>query len=101
GVINTGNQWRTEDPLQKKLQVCETEILELKTRIKREDIKRELLGNRTSLTESHCIRCLQAFKFLVNIKRQCLDCQLYVCRSCSHFNKNEQGWLCDPCHMTR
>ncbi|XP_004081432.2 melanophilin isoform X1 [Oryzias latipes] len=79
----------------------EDRLGELKTRIEREDIKRELLGNRTSLTESHCIRCLQAFKFLVNIKRQCLDCQLYVCRSCSHFNKNEQGWLCDPCHMTR
>uniref|UniRef100_A0A3P9LKP0 FYVE-type zinc finger domain-containing protein n=1 Tax=Oryzias latipes TaxID=8090 RepID=A0A3P9LKP0_ORYLA len=57
-------------------------------------------SDHTRLTESHCIRCLQAFKFLVNIKRQCLDCQLYVCRSCSHFNKNEQGWLCDPCHMS-
>ncbi|XP_024116216.1 melanophilin [Oryzias melastigma] len=79
----------------------EDRLGELKTKIEREDIKRQLLGNRTSLTESHCIRCLQPFKFLVNIKLQCLDCQLYVCRSCSHFSKNEQGWVCDPCHMTR
>ncbi|XP_072253721.1 melanophilin [Leuresthes tenuis] len=74
---------------------------ELKTKIEKEDIKREMLGNQSSLTESHCIRCLQAFKFLVNIKRQCLDCQLYVCKSCSRYNKKEEGWVCDPCHMAR
>ncbi|CAJ1078665.1 melanophilin isoform X3 [Xyrichtys novacula] len=74
---------------------------ELKTKIEKEDTKRELLGNQTSLTESHCIRCLEPFKFLVNSRRQCLDCQLYTCKSCSRFNKKEQGWVCDPCHMAR
>ncbi|XP_074551207.1 melanophilin isoform X1 [Halichoeres trimaculatus] len=79
----------------------EDRLGDLKTKIEKEDTKRELLGNQTSLTESYCIRCLQPFKFLVNSKRQCLDCQLYTCKSCSRFNKKEQGWVCDPCHMAR
>ncbi|XP_070832860.1 melanophilin isoform X1 [Chaetodon trifascialis] len=79
----------------------EDRLGELKTKIEREDTKRELLGNQTSLTESYCIRCLQPFKFLVNSKRQCLDCQLYICKSCSRYNKKELGWVCDPCHMAR
>lgn len=74
---------------------------DLKTKIEKEDTKRELLGNQTRLTESYCIRCLQPFKFLVNTKRQCLDCQLHICKSCSRYNKREQGWVCDPCHMAR
>ncbi|XP_056145718.1 melanophilin [Lampris incognitus] len=79
----------------------EDRLGDLKTKIEKEDTKRELLGKETGLAESHCIRCLQPFKFLVNSKRQCLDCQLYICKSCSRYNKKEQGWVCDPCHMTR
>ncbi|XP_044073615.1 melanophilin isoform X3 [Siniperca chuatsi] len=79
----------------------EDRLGELKTKIEKEDTKRELLGNQTSLTESHCIRCLQPFKFLVNSKRQCLDCQLYICKSCSRYNKKDHGWVCDPCRMAR
>ncbi|XP_040004329.1 melanophilin isoform X2 [Xiphias gladius] len=79
----------------------EDRLGELKTKIEKEDTKRVLLGNQTSLTESHCIRCLQPFKFLVNSKHQCLDCQLYICKSCSRYNKKEHGWVCDPCHMAR
>uniref|UniRef100_A0A671V9R0 Melanophilin n=1 Tax=Sparus aurata TaxID=8175 RepID=A0A671V9R0_SPAAU len=79
----------------------EDRLGDLKTKIEKEDTKRELLGNQSSLTESHCIRCLQPFKFLVNTKRQCLDCQLYICKSCSRYNKKELGWVCDPCRMAR
>ncbi|CAK6973918.1 melanophilin [Scomber scombrus] len=79
----------------------EDRLGDLKTKIEKEDTKRELLGNQTSLTESHCIRCLEPFKFLVNSKRQCLDCQLYICKSCSRYNKKELGWVCDPCRMAR
>lgn len=78
----------------------EDRLGDLKTKIEKEDTKRELL-HETSLTEAYCIRCLKPFKFLVNNKRQCLDCGLSVCKSCSCFNKKEQGWVCDPCHMTR
>ncbi|XP_053733251.1 melanophilin [Synchiropus splendidus] len=79
----------------------EDRLGELKTRIEKEDTKRELLGNQSSLSETHCIRCLQPFKFLLSSKRQCLDCQLLVCKSCTRYNKKEQGWVCDPCHMAR
>ncbi|KAM9365623.1 melanophilin-like isoform 2-T2 [Pholidichthys leucotaenia] len=79
----------------------EDRLGDLKTKIEREDTKTELLGNQTSLTETHCIRCLQPFKFLMNNKRQCLDCQLAICKSCSRYNKREDGWVCDACHMAR
>ncbi|XP_036396661.1 melanophilin-like [Megalops cyprinoides] len=79
----------------------EERLGELKTKIEKEGTKRELLGSQSSLTESHCIRCLQPFKFLLNSKRQCLDCQLYTCKACSRYNKKERGWVCDPCRMSR
>nr|XP_054590519.1 melanophilin isoform X11 [Nothobranchius furzeri] len=79
----------------------EDRLGELKSKIQKEDTKRELLGTQSSLTDSYCIRCLQPFKFLVNAKRQCLDCRFHVCRSCSHYSRKEHGWVCDPCHMAR
>ncbi|XP_042619585.1 melanophilin-like isoform X4 [Cyprinus carpio] len=79
----------------------ENRLGELKTKIMKEDTKRELLEYQTKLSDSLCIRCLQPFKFLVNNKRQCLDCKLFVCKSCSRFNKKDSGWVCDPCHMAR
>uniref|UniRef100_A0A9J8A2W7 Melanophilin b n=1 Tax=Cyprinus carpio carpio TaxID=630221 RepID=A0A9J8A2W7_CYPCA len=79
----------------------ENRLGELKTKIRKEDTKRELLEYQPKLSDSLCIRCLQPFKFLVNSKRQCLDCKLFVCKSCSHFNKKDRGWVCDPCHMAR
>ncbi|KAK2917228.1 hypothetical protein Q8A73_003974 [Channa argus] len=79
----------------------EQRLGELKTKIEKEDTKRELLGSQSQLTDSLCIRCLQPFKFLVNSKRQCLDCHMYTCKSCSRYNKKERGWVCDNCRMTR
>ncbi|XP_025754537.1 melanophilin a isoform X6 [Oreochromis niloticus] len=74
---------------------------ELKNKIEKEDSKRELLGSQSNLSDSLCIRCLQPFKFLVNSKRQCLDCRMYTCKSCSRYNKKEHGWVCDNCRMNR
>uniref|UniRef100_A0A8C5A210 Melanophilin b n=1 Tax=Gadus morhua TaxID=8049 RepID=A0A8C5A210_GADMO len=79
----------------------EDRLGDLKTKIEKEDSKIELLGKQSSLSESHCIRCLQPFKFLVNSKRKCLDCQLFTCKACSRYNKKELGWVCDPCRMAR
>ncbi|XP_050925548.1 melanophilin a isoform X2 [Lates calcarifer] len=79
----------------------EERLGELKTKIEKEDTKRELLGCQSNVSDSLCIRCLQPFKFLVNSKRQCLDCHLYTCKSCSRYNKKEHGWVCDNCRMTR
>ncbi|KAM4601634.1 melanophilin a isoform 1-T1 [Polymixia lowei] len=79
----------------------EERLGDLKTKIEKEDSKRELLGSQSNLADSHCIRCLQPFKFLVNSKRQCLDCQMFTCKDCSRYNKKEHGWVCDNCRMTR
>ncbi|XP_047195025.1 melanophilin a isoform X2 [Hippoglossus stenolepis] len=79
----------------------EVRLGDLKTQIEKEDTKRELLGSQSQLSDSMCIRCLQPFKFLVNSKRQCLDCRMYTCKSCSRYNKKEHGWVCDNCRMTR
>ncbi|XP_058636239.1 melanophilin a isoform X2 [Onychostoma macrolepis] len=79
----------------------EERLGELKSKIEKEETKRELLGSQSNLTDSHCIHCLQPFKFLMNSKRQCMDCKLYTCKTCSRYNKKERGWVCDPCRMSR
>uniref|UniRef100_A0A673B2J3 Melanophilin a n=1 Tax=Sphaeramia orbicularis TaxID=375764 RepID=A0A673B2J3_9TELE len=79
----------------------EERLGDLKTKIEKEDTKRELLGSENSVSDSLCIRCLQPFKFLLNSKRQCLDCHMFTCKSCSRYNKKEHGWVCDNCRMTR
>ncbi|XP_043097299.1 melanophilin a isoform X2 [Puntigrus tetrazona] len=79
----------------------EERLGELKSKIDKEESKRELLGSQSNLADSHCIRCLQPFKFLVNSKRQCIDCKLFTCKTCSRYNKKERGWVCDPCRMSR
>ncbi|XP_068612731.1 melanophilin a [Brachionichthys hirsutus] len=74
---------------------------DLRTKIQKEDSKRELLGSQRHLSDSLCICCLQPFKFLVSSRRRCLDCEMFTCKSCSRYNKKEHGWVCDGCRMTR
>ncbi|XP_032713469.1 melanophilin [Lontra canadensis] len=80
----------------------EEERLEgLKGRIKKESSQRELLADTAHLNETHCARCLQPYRLLATPRRQCLDCHLFTCQDCSHAHLEEQGWLCDPCHLAR
>uniref|UniRef100_A0A8C5SZV0 RabBD domain-containing protein n=1 Tax=Laticauda laticaudata TaxID=8630 RepID=A0A8C5SZV0_LATLA len=79
----------------------EERLEDLKCKIEKESTKRELLSNQSHLNETFCIHCLQPFKFLLNSKRQCLHCHLYICKSCSQYNKKEQSWICDPCRLVR
>ncbi|XP_071603169.1 melanophilin isoform X4 [Heliangelus exortis] len=79
----------------------EERLEELKCKINQESSKREFLTNQSHLNETHCVHCLQPFKFLLNSKRQCLDCSFYTCKNCSRYNKKEQGWVCDPCRLSR
>uniref|UniRef100_A0A8C6D8X3 Melanophilin n=1 Tax=Moschus moschiferus TaxID=68415 RepID=A0A8C6D8X3_MOSMO len=80
----------------------EEERLEgLKGKIKKENSKRELLSDTANLNNTHCARCLQPYRLLETPKRQCLDCHLFTCRGCGHPHAEEQGWLCDPCHLAR
>ncbi|KAM8806797.1 melanophilin [Eudromia elegans] len=79
----------------------EERLEELKCKIDKESSKREFLTRQSHLNETHCVHCLQPFKFLLNSKRQCLDCHFYTCKGCSRYNKKEQGWVCDPCRLSR
>ncbi|KAL1770959.1 melanophilin isoform X1 [Sigmodon hispidus] len=79
----------------------EERLEELKGKIQKESSKRELLSDTAHLNETHCARCLQPYRILVNSRRQCLECSLFVCKNCSHVHPEEQGWLCDPCHLAR
>ncbi|XP_045874958.1 melanophilin-like isoform X3 [Meles meles] len=80
----------------------EEERLEgLKGRIKKESSQRELLADTVHLNETHCARCLQPYRLLATPRRQCLDCRLFTCQDCGHAHPEEQGWLCDPCHLAR
>ncbi|KAL0624998.1 Melanophilin [Plecturocebus cupreus] len=73
----------------------------LKGRIKKESSKRELLSDTAHLNQTHCAHCLQPYRLLVNSKRQCLECGLFTCKGCGCIHPEEQGWLCDPCHLAR
>ncbi|XP_068101437.1 melanophilin isoform X3 [Hyperolius riggenbachi] len=79
----------------------EERMEDLKEKLDKESSKRELLANQSRLNSTHCIHCLQPFQFLINSKRQCKDCQFFVCKNCSRYNKKEQGWVCDSCRATR
>ncbi|NWS56025.1 MELPH protein, partial [Chunga burmeisteri] len=79
----------------------EERLEELKCKIDQESNKREFLTNQSHLNETHCVHCLQPFKFLLKSKRQCLDCRFYTCKNCSRYNKKDQGWVCDPCRLSR
>ncbi|XP_074220655.1 melanophilin isoform X4 [Camelus bactrianus] len=80
----------------------EEERLEgLKGKIKKESSRRELLSDTAHLDDTHCACCLQPYRLLTAPKRQCLDCSLFTCKDCSHAHPEEQGWLCNPCHLAR
>ncbi|KAM8934132.1 melanophilin [Pelodytes ibericus] len=79
----------------------EDRLEDLKIKVEKESTKRELLSNQSHLNSTHCVHCLHPFQFLLNSKRQCQDCQFYVCKNCSRYNKKEQGWVCDSCRATR
>ncbi|XP_019409706.1 PREDICTED: melanophilin isoform X3 [Crocodylus porosus] len=79
----------------------EERLEDLKGKIERESTKREFLSNQSHLNETHCVHCLQPFKFLVNSKQQCLDCHFYTCKNCSRYNTKDQSWVCDPCCLSR
>ncbi|XP_026707968.1 melanophilin isoform X3 [Athene cunicularia] len=79
----------------------EERLEDLKCKINQESSKREFLTNQSHLNATHCVHCLQPFKFLLNSKRQCLDCRFFICKNCSRYNKKEQGWVCDPCRLSR
>ncbi|XP_075442881.1 rab effector MyRIP isoform X2 [Ascaphus truei] len=101
----------TEDEAEHVLQVVqrdfslrkkeEERLSELKQKLDEEDNKCSILSKQQKFNEHCCIRCCSPFTFLINSKRQCLDCKFNICKNCSAYQKKEKAWICNVCQQTR
>ncbi|XP_044150825.1 rab effector MyRIP [Bufo gargarizans] len=79
----------------------EERLSELKQKLDEESNKCSILSKHQKFNEHCCIRCCSPFTFLINSKRQCLDCKFNICKNCSSFQKKEKAWICNVCQQTR
>ncbi|KAM8967763.1 rab effector MyRIP isoform 2-T2 [Pelodytes ibericus] len=101
----------TEDEAEHVLQVVqrdfslrkkeEERLSELRQKLDEEGNKCSILSKQQKFNEHCCIRCCSPFTFLINSKRQCLDCKFNICKNCSSFQKKEKAWVCNVCQQTR
>ncbi|KAM4688168.1 rab effector MyRIP [Discoglossus pictus] len=101
----------TEDEAEHVLQVVqrdfslrkkeEERLSELKQKLDEEGNKCSILSKQQNFNEHCCIRCCSPFTFLINSKRQCLDCKFNICKNCSTYQKKEKAWICNVCQQTR
>ncbi|XP_077480193.1 rab effector MyRIP isoform X2 [Stigmatopora argus] len=101
----------TDDEAEHVLKVVQRDMkLRKKEEVRLSEMKQELVeeGSRCSiLSKQHrfnehcCIRCCAPFTFLLNPKRECLDCQYNVCKACCIYNKKDKAWLCSACQKGR
>ncbi|XP_069586211.1 rab effector MyRIP isoform X1 [Ranitomeya imitator] len=101
----------TEDEAEHVLQVVqrdfslrkkeEERLSELKQKLDEEGNKCSILSKHQKFNEHCCIRCCSPFTFLINSKRQCLDCKFNVCKNCSSYQKKEKAWICNVCQQAR
>uniref|UniRef100_A0A8C5WEL1 Myosin VIIA and Rab interacting protein n=1 Tax=Leptobrachium leishanense TaxID=445787 RepID=A0A8C5WEL1_9ANUR len=101
----------TEDEAEHVLQVVqrdfslrkkeEERLSELRQKLDEEGNKCTILSKQQKFNEHCCIRCCSPFTFLINSKRQCLDCKFNICKYCSAYQKKEKAWICNVCQQTR
>ncbi|XP_054607086.2 rab effector MyRIP isoform X1 [Nothobranchius furzeri] len=85
-----------------KLRKKEDERLsEMKQELAEEGSRCSILSKQHRFNEHCCIRCCAPFTFLLNPKRQCLDCQYNVCKGCCTYSKRDKAWLCSACQKGR
>ncbi|XP_037550302.1 rab effector MyRIP [Nematolebias whitei] len=73
----------------------------MKQELAEEGSRCSILSKQHRFNEHCCIRCCVPFTFLLNPKRQCLDCRYNVCKSCCTFSKRDKDWLCSVCQKGR
>ncbi|KAM5157581.1 rab effector MyRIP [Mantella aurantiaca] len=101
----------TEDEAEHVLQVVqrdfslrkkeEERLSELKQKLDEEGSKCSILSKQQKFNEHCCIRCCSPFTFLINSKRQCLDCKFNICKNCSSYQKKDKAWMCNVCQQAR
>ncbi|XP_016524839.1 rab effector MyRIP isoform X4 [Poecilia formosa] len=79
----------------------EERLSEMKQELTEEGSRCSILSKQHRFNEHCCIRCCAPFTFLFNPKRQCLDCQYNVCKTCCTYSKRERAWLCSACQKGR
>ncbi|XP_047204910.1 rab effector MyRIP isoform X1 [Girardinichthys multiradiatus] len=79
----------------------EERLSEMKQELAEEGSRCSILSKQHRFNEHCCIRCCAPFTFLFNPKRQCLDCQYNVCKTCCTYNKRDRAWLCSACQKGR
>ncbi|XP_067342798.1 rab effector MyRIP isoform X2 [Channa argus] len=79
----------------------EERLSELKQELAEEGSRCSILSKQHRFNEHCCIRCCTPFTFLLNPKRQCLDCQYNVCKTCCTYSKKDKAWLCSACQKGR
>ncbi|XP_026217228.1 rab effector MyRIP isoform X1 [Anabas testudineus] len=73
----------------------------MKQELAEEGSRCSILSKQHRFNEHCCIRCCAPFTFLLNPKRQCLDCQYNVCKTCCTYSKKDKAWLCSACQKGR
>ncbi|KAM4533556.1 rab effector MyRIP isoform 2-T2 [Odontesthes bonariensis] len=79
----------------------EERLSEMKQELAEEGSRCSILSKQHRFNEHCCIRCCAPFTFLLNPKRQCLDCQYNVCKTCCTYSKRDKAWLCSSCQKGR
>ncbi|XP_035271444.1 rab effector MyRIP isoform X1 [Anguilla anguilla] len=79
----------------------EERLSEMKQELDEEGSRCSILSKQNKFNEHCCIRCCSPFTFLLNPRRQCLDCQFYVCKGCRIYCKKDKAWLCSACEKSR
>ncbi|XP_027861257.1 rab effector MyRIP isoform X2 [Xiphophorus couchianus] len=79
----------------------EERLSEMKQELTEEGSRCSILSKQHRFNEHCCIRCCVPFTFLFNPKRQCLDCQYNVCKTCCTYSKRDRAWLCSACQKGR
>ncbi|XP_061569318.1 rab effector MyRIP isoform X2 [Cololabis saira] len=79
----------------------EERLSEMKQELAEEGSRCSILSKQHRFNEHCCIRCCAPFTFLLNPKRQCLDCQYNVCKTCCTYSKRDKAWLCSACQKGR
>ncbi|XP_069561647.1 rab effector MyRIP isoform X2 [Brachyistius frenatus] len=79
----------------------EERLSEMKQELAEEGSRCSILSKQHRFNEHCCIRCCAPFTFLLNPKRQCLDCQYNICKTCCTYAKRDKAWLCSACQKGR
>jgi hypothetical protein len=70
---------------------------DIKKQIRQENERVEHLGGSKEFNNERCIRCYKPFRFLLNPKETCSECQLFICHDCATYAKETKTWACKAC----